>query len=133
MKFWETEEFVKDVYIQTKKRLKNEYQTDIIALFHVDDYIEAYLNDADSVSGILGIDPQIKVGKVYMVRFPATDLEIVIDKLTGAGLGVSLSEIRDENGIHYLDAYQEPFSDISDETSDEEEYRQLISYKYKKN
>lgn len=133
MKFWETEEFVKDVYTQTKKRLKNEYQTDIIALFHVEDYIETYLNDADAATGILDINLQVKVGKVYMVRFPATDLEIVIDKLTKAGLGVSLSEIRDENGIHYLDAYQEPFSDISDETSDEEEYRQLISYKYKKN
>lgn len=133
MKFWETEEFVKDVYTQTKKRLKNEYQTDIIALFHVEDYIETYLNDADAATGILDINLQVKVGKVYMVRFPATDLEIVIDKLTKAGLGVSLSEIRDENGIHYLDAYQEPFSDISDEASDEEEYRQLISYKYKKN
>lgn len=132
MKFWETEEFVREVYTQTKKRLKKEYQTDIIALFHVGDYIEAYLNDADAISGTLGIEPQAKVGKVYMVRFPATDLEIVIDKLTEAGRGISLSEIRDESGIYYLDTYQEPSSDIPDETNNEEEYRQLISYKYKK-
>lgn len=128
----ENESFVREVYTQTKMRLEKEYQTDVIALFHVEDHIEAYLEDADAISGILGINSRKKIGEVYMVRFPESELEVSIGKLTEAGLGICLSEIRDKNGICYLDAYQEPLSDTSGEMGYEGEYRQLISYKYKK-
>lgn len=131
MKPWENEEFVKEVYTQTKERLKKEYKSDIIALFHVEDHVEAYLEDADTISGILGISPQSKVGEVYMVRFSESDIEVSIRKLTDASLGISLSEIRDENGICYLDAYREFAPADSDNTDYESEYPQLISYKYK--
>lgn len=90
MKPWENDEFVREVYVQTKKRLEKEYQTDIIALFHVEDHIEAYLSDADAISDILDIVPRIKIGEVYMVQFPEADLEISIRKLAEAGLGISL-------------------------------------------
>lgn len=125
-----TEEFVKEVYAYTKDRLEKEYKTDIIALFHIEDHIEAYQKDADVISGILGLSPQTKIGEVYMVRFPESDLEVFIDKLTKAGLGVSLSEIRDKNGVYYLDAYQESPSITPDKDGYESEYQQLISYKY---
>lgn len=131
MKPWENEEFVKEVYTQTKERLKKEYKSDIIALFHVEDHVEAYLEDADTISGILGISPQSKVGEIYMVRFSESDIEVSIRKLTDASLGISLSEIRDENGICYLDAYREFAPADSDNTDYESEYPQLISYKYK--
>lgn len=128
---WENEEFVREVYTQTKMRLRKEYRTDMTALFRVADYFEAYLEDADAISNILGINLQTKIGKVYMVRFPANELEVSINRLTEAGLGVCLSEIRDKNGTYYLDAYQEPSSATSDEEAYDGEYRQLISYKYK--
>ena len=129
MKPWENEEFVREVYIQTKKRLEKEYQTDIISLFHVEHHIEVYLSDAELVSGILDIAIRTKVGEVYMVQFPEADLEVSIGKLTQAGLGISLSEIRDEHGNYYLDAYQESPSDTPDEY--DYEYQKLISHKYK--
>lgn len=85
-----------------------------------------------AISNILGVNLQDKdPGKVYMVRFPANELEVSINRLTEAGLGVCLSEIRDKNGTYYLDAYQEPSSATSDEEAYDGEYRQLISYKYK--
>ena len=133
MKSWENEEFVREVYTQTKKRLEKEYQTNIIALFHVENHIETYMEDADVISRILDITPQTKVGEVYMVQFPEAGLEVSIGKLTEAGLGISLSEIRDENGICYLDAYQESSSITPDEAGYEAEYPQLISYKYNRN
>lgn len=129
MKPWENEEFVKEVYTQTKKRLEKEHQMNIIALFHVENHIEAYMEDACVISDILNIVPRTKVGEVCMVQFPEAGLEAAIAKLTGAGLGISLSEIRDENGIYYLDAYQEPPSDTPDEY--DYEYQKLISHKYK--
>lgn len=132
MKFWENEEFVREVHTQTKKRLEKEHQMNIIALFHVENHIEAYLSDADAISGILDIAPRTKIGEVCMVQFPEADLEVSIRKLTEAGLGVSLSGIRDENGNYYLDAYQESPSDTPDENGYESEYQKLISNKYKK-
>lgn len=123
---WENEEFVREVYTQTKKRLEKEHQMNIIALFHVENHIEAYMEDAGAVSGILGIEPRTKIGTVRMVRFPESELEAAIAKLAGAGLGISLSEIRDENGTCYLDAYQAvPPAACGEEN-------QLISCKYKK-
>lgn len=38
---WENEEFVREVYTQTKKRLEKEHQMNIIALFHVENHMEA--------------------------------------------------------------------------------------------
>lgn len=132
MKPWENEEFVREVYTQTKKRLEKEYQTDIIALFHVENHIEAYMEDADVVSGILDIALRTKIGEVRMIQFPETALEVYINKLTDAGLGISLSEIRDENGNYYLDAYQKSPSDSPDKAGYKSDYQQLISHKYKK-
>lgn len=132
MKPWENEEFVKEVYTQTKKRLVKEYQTNVIALFHIGNHIEAYMEDADTVSGILDIAPWTKIDEVRMVQFPDADLEVSIGKLTDAGLGISLSEIRDENGNYYLDAYLESPSDTPDRDGYESEYQKLISNKYKK-
>lgn len=132
MQSWENEDFVREVYTQTKKRLGKEYQTNVMALFHVGSYIEAYLEDADVVSDILDIPLQTKVGEVRMVQFPEDGQEVSIGKLTDTGLGVSLSEIRDENGICYLDAFQESPSGTPDKTGYESDYQQLISFKYKK-
>lgn len=123
---WENEEFVREVYTQTKKRLEKEHQMNIIALFHVENHMEAYMEDAGVISDILNIVPRTKVGEICMVQFPEAGLEAAIAKLTGTGLGISLSEIRDENGTCYLDAYQAtPPSACGEEN-------QLISCKYKK-
>jgi len=52
---WENEEFVREVYTQTKKRLEKEHQMNIIALFHVENHMEAYMEDAGVISDILNI------------------------------------------------------------------------------
>lgn len=90
--------------------MKERFGEDAIALFHVADKYECFLEDSVLVSQALDIPQELYLkenGKTLQVtRFPADELINYRRILTSEGYATCTSETCDANGTHILKIYE---------------------------
>ncbi|WP_272223765.1 hypothetical protein [Bacteroides uniformis] len=91
-----------DTYISMKLR----HGSDIIILFHVGDFYEAYIEDSRIVAEILSLPRKVleihSEYIVYVTRLRADNLKQHLNKLYDAGYSVCVSGVRGPGGTHIL-------------------------------
>lgn len=90
---------IRMVFLEMKRKHGNE----MLLLFHVGGYYEAYFSDARTISETLRI-PAVTctAAEIATVRFPASQMEDYRNLLLDAGLSVCVSEVRGASGRHIL-------------------------------
>lgn len=85
------------------KQMKEQYGTNVLILFHVDDSYEAYYDDARIIARTTGVRSfNITAGEIPAVRIPEVEMETCRNRLLDAGYAVCVSDVRGASGRHIL-------------------------------